>query len=461
MKQILLTGLVLAFVVYRVCRFIRCTVQRERSCIVVLVYHHSFRRDRIRHGYCRLTVLPLIVGSHGEFRTCGIRFAILCYCVVYGRYRTVCSLLFTDADICIRSTIYLVNIQRHVIGFYSARNRSLYGFCRSLNRIEIALTDIRLLLCTIALRSTGYCQTGHCLRCTNCQRCRITVERNRRCRLGVTRYYAAVHRVVQVARYRIYCIAVLCSAFNIRPFSFRQVYLPLIICARKFLRSRSLHTESRRTVQRNSYVIRSVDDWTVHLIRQCFTDNDLAFNRFVLTVVRSGSNRILILFIRIEIIQLILILTARRFRCVYGINQYQWLLVALNIAVNLVILRRTVAGFPRQHHAVGGLLAQRQILCRRRRCLYITYNIAQHRHIISIELLIELHRPCAEFPVKVIARIAAAGNSAFLGNAVGIYRFRAGAYTPVTAAASLEAAYDTVYLHGTFVGILKVQGFTC
>ena len=315
-NQVLLAVPVLAFVVFRVCRYIRCTGQRKRFCfcVFVFVYHHGFRRNCARHRYCRLTVLPLIGGLHGEFRTCGIRLTILCYGVVYGRYRTVCFLLFTDADIsqyrtCL--TFYLVNIQRHAAGFYGARNGCLYGFCRGFNRVEITLTDIRGILSAAALRSTGYRQAGGCLRCTDRQRCRIAVERNRRCRLGITRYHAAVHRTIQFARYRLYGIGVLRSTFNIRPLSSRQTLLPLIIRARKFCRSRSLHTESCRAVQRNGYFVRSIDNRTAHLIRQRLADNDLAFNRLFLTGIISGSDRILILFVRRKILQLIRIFTTR------------------------------------------------------------------------------------------------------------------------------------------------------
>ena len=157
-NQVLLTVPVLAFVVFRVCRHIRFTDQRKRFCfcVFVFVYHHGFRRNCTRHRYCRLTVLPLIGGLHGEFRTCGIRLTILCYGVVYGRYRTAFFLLFTDADIFFIFIVYLVNIQRHAAGFYGARNGCLYGFCRGFNRVEIALTDIRGILSAAALRSTGY-----------------------------------------------------------------------------------------------------------------------------------------------------------------------------------------------------------------------------------------------------------------------------------------------------------------
>ena len=317
-NQVLLAVSVLAFVVFHVCRYIRFTGQRKRFCfcvfVFVFVYHHGFRRNCARHCCVCITLLPLIGGLHGEFRICGIRLAILCYSVVYGRYRTVCFLLFTDADISqyrTRLIVYLVNIQRHAIGFYGARNGCLYGFCRGFNRVEITLTDIRGILSAAALRSTGYRQTGGCLRCTDRQRCRIAVERNRRCRLGITRYHAAVHRTIQFARYRLYGIGVLRSTFNIRPLSSRQTLLPLIIRARKFCRSRSLHTESCRAVQRNGYIVRSIDNRTAHLIRQRLADNDLAFNRLFLTGIISGSDRILILFVRRKILQLILIFTTR------------------------------------------------------------------------------------------------------------------------------------------------------
>ena len=316
-NQVLLAVPVLAFVVFRFrvgrdfTRLINIrNSQRKRSCRI-FVCQYSFRRNCARHRYCRLTVLPLIGGVHGEFRTCGIRLASLCYGVVYGRYRTVCFLLFTDADIFSFLTVYLVNIQRQVAGFYGARNGCLYGFCRGFNRVEIALTDIRGILSALALRSTGYRQTGGCLRCTNRQRCRIAVERNRRCRLGVARYHAAVHRTVQITRYRLYGIGVLRSTFNIRPLSSRQTLLPLIIRARKFCRSRSLHTESCRAVQRNGYFVRSIDNRTAHLIRQRLADNDLAFNRLFLTGIISRSDRILIFFVRRKILQLIRIFTTR------------------------------------------------------------------------------------------------------------------------------------------------------
>ena len=201
-NQVLLAVPVLAFVVYlfRVGRdFTRLinirNSQRKRSCRI-FICQYGFRRNCARHRYFRLTVLPLIGGIHGEFRTCGIRLTILCYSVVYGRYRSVIFLLFTDADIFFLLIVYLVNIQRHAIGFYGARNGCLYGFCRGFNRVEITLTDIRGILSAAALRSTGYRQTGGCLRCTDRQRCRIAVERNRRCRLGITRYHAAVHRTI-------------------------------------------------------------------------------------------------------------------------------------------------------------------------------------------------------------------------------------------------------------------------
>ena len=314
-NQVLLAVSVLAFVVFHACRYIRFTGQRERFCfcvfVFVFVYHHGFRRNCTRYCCVCITVLPLIGGLHGEFRICGIRLAILCYSVVYGRYRTVCFLLFTDADIFSILIVYLVNIQRHAIGFYGARNGCLYGFCRGCNRVEITLTDIRGILSAAALQSTGYRQTGGCLRCTDRQRCRITVERNRRCRLGITRYHAAVHRTIQFARYRLYGIGVLRSTFNIRPLSSRQTLLPLIIRARKFCRSRSLHTESCRAVQRNGYIVRSIDNRTAHLIRQRLADNDLAFNRLFLTGIISRSDRILILFVRRKILQLILIFTTR------------------------------------------------------------------------------------------------------------------------------------------------------
>ena len=317
MNQVLLAVPVLAFVVYlfRVGRdFTRLinirNSQRKRSCRI-FICQYGFRRNCARHRYFRLTVLPLIGDLHGEFRICGIRLTILCYSVVYGRYRTVIFLLFTDADIFFLLIVYLVNIQRHAIGFYGARNGCLYGFCRGFNRVEITLTDIRGILSAAALRSTGYRQTGGCLRRTDRQRCRIAVERNRRCRLGITRYHAAVHRTIQFARYRLYGIGVLRSTFNIRPLSSRQTLLPLIIRARKFCRSRSLHTESCRAVQRNGYFVRSIDNRTAHLIRQRLADNDLAFNRLFLTGIISRSDRILILFVRRKILQLILIFTTR------------------------------------------------------------------------------------------------------------------------------------------------------
>ena len=316
-NQVLLAVSVLAFVVYlfRVGRdFTRLinirNSQRKRSCRI-FICQYGFRRNCARHCCVCITVLPLIGGIHGEFRTCGIRLTILCHGVVYGRYRTVIFLLFTDADIFFLLTVYLVNIQRHAIGFYGARNGSLYGFCRGFNRVEITLTDIRGILSAGALRSTGYRQTGGCLRCTDRQRCRIAVERNRRCRLGITRYHAAVHRTIQFTRYRLYGIGVLRSTFNIRPLSSRQTLLPLIIRARKFCRSRSLHTESCRAVQRNGYIVRSIDNRTAHLIRQRLADNDLAFNRLFLTGIISRSDRILILFVRRKILQLILIFTTR------------------------------------------------------------------------------------------------------------------------------------------------------
>ena len=316
-NQILLTVPVLAFVVFRFrvgrdfTRLINIrNSQRKRSCRI-FVCQYSFRRNRAQHCCVCITVLPLIGGIHGEFRICGIRLASLCYGVVYGRYRTVCFLLFTDADIFSFLTVYLVNIQRHAIDFYGARNGCRYGFCRGFNRVEIALTDIRGILSAAALRSTGYRQTGGCLRCTNRQRCRIAVERNWRCRLGVARYHATVHRTVQVTRYRLYGIGVLRSTLNIRPLSSRQTLLPLIIRARKFCWSRSLHTESCRAVQRNGYFVRSIDNRTAHLIRQRLADNDLAFNRLFLTGIISGSDRILILFVRCKILQLIRIFTTR------------------------------------------------------------------------------------------------------------------------------------------------------
>ena len=332
MNQVLLTVPVLAFVVFRFrvgrdfTRLINIrNSQRKRSCRI-FVCQYSFRRNCARHRYCRLTVLPLIGGIHGEFRTYGIRLASLCYGVVYGQYRiirtfriirtirTILYLLFTDADISLYRTrliAYLVNIQRHAIDFYGARNGCLYGFCRGFNRVEITLTDIRGILSALALRSTRYRQTGGCLRCTNRQRCRIAVERNRRSCTVITCYHAAVHRTVQVTRYRLYGIGVLRSTLNIRPLSSRQTLLPLIIRARKFCRSRSLHTESCRAVQRNGYFVRSIDNRTAHLIRQRLADNDLAFNRLFLTGIISGSDRILILFVRRKILQLIRIFTTR------------------------------------------------------------------------------------------------------------------------------------------------------
>ena len=456
-NQVLLAVPVLAFVVFRVCRCIRCTVQRKRFCfcvfVFVFVYHHGFRRNCARHRYCRLTVLPLIGGVHGEFRTCGIRLASLCYGVVYGRYRTVCFLLFTDADIFSFLTVYLVNIQRQVAGFYGARNGCLYGFCRGFNRVEITLTDIRLLLSAGALRSTGYRQTGGCLRCTDRQRCRIAVERNRRSCTVITCYHAAVHHTVQVTRYRLYGIAVLSCPFNIAPLFARQTLLPLVSRAAVLSRYRSQYIEGRRAVHLNGYVIRSVDVRTALIICQSCTGNNLAFNRFFLTGVISRGNRIPILRIRCKILQRVSILTTRRFSRIHSINQYErFFLIIFKIAVNLVILCRTVAGFPRQHHAVGGLLTQRQILRRRRRCRHIADNIAQYRYFIAVER----YRPCAEAPVKVIARITTAGNSAQLGNRIGVYLFGSGACSPVITAASLEAANYTIHLHRTLIGVLKV-----
>ena len=473
-NQVLLAVPVLAFVVYlfRVGRdFTRLinirNSQRKRSCRI-FVCQYGFRRNCVRHRYCRLTVLPLIGGIHGEFRTCGIRLASLCYGVVYGQYRiirtfriirtirTILYLLFTDADISLYRTrliAYCVNIQRQVAGFYGARNGCLYGFCRGFNRVEITLTDIRLLLSALALRSTGYRQTGGCLRCTNRQRCRIAVERNRRSCTVITCYHAAVHRTVQVARYRLYSIAVLSCPCNIAPLFARQTLLPLVSRAAVLSRYRSQYFEGRRAVHLNGCVIRSIDVRTALIICQSCTGNNLAFNRFFLTGVISRGNRIPILRIRCKILQRVLILTTRRFSRIHSINQYErFFLIIFKIAVNLVILCRTVAGFPRQHHAVGGLLTQRQILRRRRRCRHIADNIAQYRYFIAVER----YRPCAEAPVKVIARIAAAGNSAQLGNRLSIYRFGSGACSPVIAAASLEAANYTIHLHRTLIGVLKV-----
>ena len=468
-NQVLLAVPILAFVVFRVCRHIRCTGQRKRFCfcvfVFVFVYHHGFRRNCVRHRYCRLTVLPLIGGIHGEFITCGIRLAILCYGVVYGRYRiirtirTILYLLFTDANISqyrTRLIVYLINIQRHAIDFYGARNGCLYGFCRGFNRVEIALTDIRGILSAAApqsSRSTGYRQTGGCLRCTNRQLCRITVERNRRSCTVITCYHAAIHYAVQVACYRLYGIAVLGCPCNIAPLFTRQTLLPLVSRAAVLSRYRSQYFEGRRAVHLNGHVIRSVDVWTALIICQSCTGNNLAFNRFFLTGVISRGNRILILRIRCKILQRVLILTTRRFSRIHSINQYErFFLIIFKIAVNLVILCQTVAGLPRQHHAVGGLLTQRQILRRRRRCRHIADNIAQYRHLIAVER----YRPCAEAPVKVIARIAAAGNRAQLGNRLGVYRFGSGACSPVITAASLEAANYTIHLHRTLIGVLKV-----
>ena len=468
-NQVLLAVPVLAFVVFRVCRYIRFTGQRKRFCVCVFVfvfvYHHGFRRNCTRHRYCRLTVLPLIGGLHGEFRTCGIRLASLCYGVVYGQYRiiqtfrfirtirTILYLLFTDADIFFLLAVYLVNIQRQVADFYGARNGCLYGFCRGFNRVEITLTDIRGILSAAALRSTGYRQTGGCLRCTNRQRCRIAVERNRRSCTVITCYHAAVHRTVQVTRYRLYSIAVRSCPCNIAPLFARQTLLPLISRAAVLSRYRSQYLEGCRAVHLNDCVIRSVDVRTALIICQSCTGNNLAFNRFFLTGVISRGNRILILRIRCKILQRVLILTTRRFSRIHSINQYErFFLITFKIAVNLVILCRTVAGFPRQHHAVGGLLAQRQILRRRRRCRHIADNIAQYRYFIAVER----YRPCAEAPVKVIARIASAGNRAQLGNRLSVYLFGSGACSPVIAAASLEAANYTIHLHRTLIGVLKV-----
>ena len=348
---------------------------------------------------------------------------------------------------------YLVNIQRHVIGFYGARNGCLYGFCRGFNRVEITLTDIRGILSAAALRSTGYRQTGGCLRCTNRQRCRITVERNRRSCTVITCYHATVHRTVQVTRYRLYSIAVPSCPCNIAPLFARQTLLPLVSRAAVLIGYRSQYLEGCRAVHLNDCVIRSVDVRTALIICQSCTGNNLAFNRFFLTGVISRGNRILILRIRCKILQRVLILTTRRFSRIHSINQYErFFLIIFKIAVNLVILCWTVAGFPRQHHAVGGLLAQRQILRRRRRCRHIADNIAQYRYFIAVER----YRPCAEAPVKVIARIAAAGNSAQLGNRIGVYPFGSGACSPVIAAASLEAANYTIHLHRTLIGVLKV-----
>ena len=353
--------------------------------------------------------------------------------------------------------VYLVNIQRHAIGFYGARNGCLYGFCRGFNRVEITLTDIRGILSAAALQAigyrTGYRQTGGCLRCTNRQRCRITVERNRRSCTVITCYHAAVHRTVQVTRYRLYSIAVPSCPCNIAPLFARQTLLPLVSRAAVLSRYRSQYLEGRRAVHLNGCVMRSVDVRTALIICQSCTGNNLAFNRFFLTGVISRGNRILILRIRCKILQRVLILTTRRFSRIHSINQYErFFLIIFKIAVNLVILCRTVAGFPRQHHAVGGLLAQRQILRRRRRCRHIADNIAQYRYFIAVER----YRPCAEAPVKVIARIAAAGNSAQLGNRLSVYPFGSGACSPVIAAASLEAANYTIHLHRTLIGVLKV-----
>ena len=458
-NQVLLAVPVLAFVVFRGCRYIRCTVQRKRFCfcvfVFVFVYHHGFRRNCARHCCVCITFLPLIGGIHGEFLTCGIRLAILYYGVVYGRYRTV-FLLFTDADISLHRTrliFYLVNIQRHAAGFYGARNGCLYGFCRGFNRVEITLTDIRGILSAAALRSTGYRQTGGCLRCTNRQRCRITVERNRRSCTVITCYHATVHRTVQVTRYRLYSIAVPSCPCNIAPLFARQTLLPLVSRAAVLIGYRSQYLEGCRAVHLNDCVIRSVDVRTALIICQSCTGNNLAFNRFFLTGVISRGNRILILRIRCKILQRVRILTTRRFSRIHSINQYErFFLIIFKIAVNLVILCRTVAGFPRQHHAVGGLLTQRQILRRRRRCRHIADNIAQYRYFIAVER----YRPCAEAPVKVIARITAAGNSAQLGNRIGVYLFGSGACSPVIAAASLEAANYTIHLHRTLIGVLKV-----
>ena len=463
MNQVLLAVPVLAFVVFRFrvgrdfTRLINIrNSQRKRSCRI-FVCQYGFRRNCARHRYCRLTVLPLIGGVHGEFRTCGIRLASLCYGVVYGRYRTVIFLLFTDADIFSLFIVYLVNIQRHAIGFYGARNGCLYGFCRGFNRVEITLTDIRGILSAAALQAigyrTGYRQTGGCLRCTNRQRCRIAVERNRRSCTVITCYHAAVHRTVQVTRYRLYSIAVLSCPFNIAPLFARQTLLPLVSRAAVLSRYRSQYIKGRRAVHLNGYVIRSVDVRTALIICQSCTGNNLAFNRFFLTGVISRGNRIPILRIRCKILQRVSILTTRRFSRIHSINQYErFFLIIFKIAVNLVILCRTVAGFPRQHHAVGGLLTQRQILRRRRRCRHIADNIAQYRYFIAVER----YRPCAEAPVKVIARIAAAGNRAQLGNLLSVYRFGSGACSPVITAACLKAAYDTVHLHRTLIGVLKV-----
>ena len=348
---------------------------------------------------------------------------------------------------------YCVNIQRQAVDFYGARNGCLYGFCRGFNRVEITLTDIRGILSALALRSTGYRQTGGCLRCTNRQRCRIAVERNRRSCTVITCYHAAVHRTVQVTRYRLYGIAVLSCPCNIAPLFARQTLLPLVSRAAVLSRYRSQYIEGRRAVHLNGYVIRSVDVRTALIICQSCTGNNLAFNRFFLTGVISRGNRIPILRIRCKILQRVSILTTRRFSRIHSINQYErFFLIIFKIAVNLVILCRTVAGFPRQHHAVGGLLTQRQILRRRRRCRHIADNIAQYRYFIAVER----YRPCAEAPVKVIARITTAGNRAQLGNRIGVYLFGSGACSPVIAAASLEAANYTIHLHRTLIGVLKV-----
>ena len=199
-----------------------------------------------------------------EFRHCGIRLASLCYGVVCGRIIQTfdssnhSSFFSPMPDIFFLLAVYLVNIQRQVADFYGARNGCLYGFCRGFNRVEITLTDIRGILSAAALRSTGYRQTGGCLRCTNRQRCRIAVERNRRSCTVITCYHAAVHRTVQVTRYRLYSIAVRSCPCNIAPLFARQTLLPLISRAAVLSRYRSQYLEGCRAVhpERLRYPVR-------------------------------------------------------------------------------------------------------------------------------------------------------------------------------------------------------------
>ena len=453
-------GISLAVPIQILRRLVSCIIQHDRLIIIGLRLFSAVERRRqcgirrgpFRNGQSCAVFFPCIGGRFIQLsarRELG-RVRVRRYGIING----IAAVVRADADVSIL-VFYLVDRQLRAV----RRGRRVGGGLGLLYRRTLAdgqvvrLADVRILLRASASRMSIDIQRRIRLRHTDGQHRGVAVKRDRLRRGGQARDDAAEHCPVQLARYLVYGIGIAGRAGNVLPFAADLALLPSVQEALVDRRAADAYAESRRLAEQRAHVlIRACDGRALHIARQRLARDDLAFDRFVVARVIARGDRVFILRVGRKAGQRILIAAAGRFRSVHRIDEDERIvLIVLDIAVDLVILRRASAGIPRQHHAVRRLLAEAQILRRGRRRDDVTDQIAQHRDILSVEL----HGPRCKLPVEVVVRVVLAVDCAFLRQPFGADLFRPGAHAPVVAAADLEAACDAIRLHRAFIFVLK------